>query len=59
MKLFADRKRTDREFHQGYFVHLRLQPYQQTSLAIFHSLKLALRFYGPYKILERIGSVAY
>ncbi|KAJ0078809.1 hypothetical protein Patl1_22866 [Pistacia atlantica] len=59
MKLFADRKRTDREFHPGDFVYLRLQPYRQTSLAIRRSLKLAPRFYGPYKVLERIGSVAY
>ena len=38
---------------------MRLQPYQKTSLALRQSHKLSLRFYGPYRVLERIGSVAY
>ncbi|KAB1225090.1 Transposon Tf2-9 polyprotein [Morella rubra] len=59
MKKYADLKRTDREFNIGDFVYLRLQPYRQMSLSQRHNLKLSPRFYGPFKILQRIGSVAY
>ena len=33
--------------------------YRQTSLALRRSHKLSPRFYGPYCVLEQIGSVAY
>ncbi|KAA8529666.1 hypothetical protein F0562_034234 [Nyssa sinensis] len=59
MKKYADMHRTERVFQIGDFVYLRLQPYHQQSLVHRQNLKLAPRFYGPYKILEKIGSVAY
>ncbi|XP_074373538.1 uncharacterized protein LOC141713869 [Apium graveolens] len=34
MKVFADRKRTDREFNIGDEVFLKLQPYRQSSVAL-------------------------
>ena len=33
--------------------------YRQTSLALRRSHKLSLQFYGTYRVLERIGLVAY
>ena len=59
MKMFADRKRTDREFEEGDKVYLRLQPYRQMSVAVRRNLKLSPRYYGPYTILQKIGKVAY
>ncbi|XP_042958052.1 uncharacterized protein LOC122293563 [Carya illinoinensis] len=59
IKDFADRRRTEREFQVGDWVFLRLQPYRQKTVALRHNLKLAPRFFGPFKILERIGTVAY
>jgi hypothetical protein len=38
---------------------LKLQPYVQSSLAPRGHQKLAFKFFGPYKILAKIGSVAY
>lgn len=59
MKSFADKRRTEREFVEGEWVYLRLQPYKQTSLALRKDFKLAPRFYGPFQILKRIRTVAY
>ncbi|GMI94252.1 hypothetical protein HRI_003094500 [Hibiscus trionum] len=59
MKQIEDRKHTNIEFNEGDFVYLKLQPYCQTSLALRKNLKLSARYYCPYKILQRIGKVAY
>jgi hypothetical protein len=40
-------------------VFLCLQPYKQTSFKVEHCQKLALKFYGPYTILKRVGPMAY
>lgn len=57
MKQYADAHRSDREFKLGDYVYLKLQPYRQHSLKgrnIPH--KLSPRFYGPFLIIDRIGS---
>ncbi|XP_039011091.1 uncharacterized protein LOC120140134 [Hibiscus syriacus] len=59
MKQQTDKKRTERVFAVGDSVYLKLQPYRQTSLALRKNLKLAAKFYGPYKVIEKIGEVAY
>lgn len=59
MKLYADRNRTEREFAVGEQVLLKLQPYAQQSVVNRPYPKLSYKFFGPYKILERIGPVAY
>jgi Integrase zinc binding domain/Integrase core domain len=59
MKFFADKHRKDYEFQQGQLVLLKLQPFRQLSLRRHSSHKLSLRYYGPYKVLDRIGPVAY
>ena len=40
-------------------VFLRLQPYRQSSLKKSGVEKLKPRFYGPYRIMCRVGEVAY
>jgi ribosomal protein L21E len=59
MKKQADKHRQERSFEVGDLVYLKLQPYVQTSLAPRSSQKLAFKFFGPYKILARVGEVAY
>ncbi|CAM8981122.1 unnamed protein product [Rhodiola kirilowii] len=59
MKSQADQHRTPVEFAVGDLVYLKLQPYRQHSVTRQGSPKLAKRYYGPYRILERIGKVAY
>ena len=59
MKKQADKKHTDREFAVGDVVFLKLQPFIQTSVAQRPFQKLSFRYYGPYKVMERVGKVAY
>jgi hypothetical protein len=58
-KKYADLKRSEREFQVGDMVYLRLHPFRTNAFGIHQSFKLATRYYGPFKILEKIGQVAY
>jgi Chromo (CHRromatin Organisation MOdifier) domain len=60
MKKYADSRRSERKFHTGDWVYLKLQPYRQVTVqghASFHKLKP--KYYGPFEIIERMGEVAY
>ena len=57
--LRADKGRSERSFQVGDQVYLKMQPHVQTSLAPRANQKLAFKYFGPYRILERIGAVAY
>jgi len=58
MKKMTDRNKTEREFSEGDWVFLKLQPYRQ-SIALRKNFKLNLRYYGSYQISKRIRKVAY
>lgn len=40
-------------------VYLMLQPYRQSTLKKSGSEKLKPRYYGPFRIVRRVGEVAY
>lgn len=59
MKKQADKHRSERQFKVGELVYLKVQPYIQTSVATRMNQKLAYRYFGPFKILQRVCNVAY
>jgi hypothetical protein len=59
MKKYADANRTERTFVVGDMVYLKMQPYRETALGLRNALKLTSKWYGPFKILQRVGQVAY
>lgn len=59
MKMVFDLDHKDREFNVGDWVYLPLQSYRQTNIKLRTNFKLSPRFYGPFKILQRNGPVAY
>jgi hypothetical protein len=59
MKRQVDKKRSERQFQEGDLVFVKLQPYVQSTLAPRANQKLAFKYFGPYKVLARIGTVAY
>jgi len=59
MKQLANKRRSDRAFEIGDLVFVKLHPYRQVSVAFRSSAKLAPKYYRPYAIIDKIGSVAY
>jgi len=55
----ANSHRQDKIFEPDQWVYLKLQPYRQVSVHHRSSPKLAERYYGPFRIIRRIGKVAY
>ena len=43
----------------GDWVCLRLQPYKQTSVHNKKLGKLAARYYGPFRVIQKVGAVSY
>jgi hypothetical protein len=57
-KIYAERKRTPREFKTRDHVYLRVRP-RKSSLRIGSCAKMAPQYCGPFEILDRVGPVSY
>ncbi|KAK6145549.1 hypothetical protein DH2020_022369 [Rehmannia glutinosa] len=57
-KSYADKRRKDLEFEVGDEVFLRLSP-RKGLINLKKGDKLSPKYVGPYKILQRIGKLAY
>lgn len=52
IKFYADRKRSEKVFHVGDIVYLKIQRYKQTSISLIRNLKLNSKYCGPYPVLD-------
>jgi len=59
MKKVYDKGHKEREFQMGDLVYVKLHPYRQHTVSRRLNMKLAAKFYGPYKIVGKMGKVAY
>ncbi|PNX60469.1 hypothetical protein L195_g051946 [Trifolium pratense] len=59
MKHHADKKRKDVEFKVGDKVLVKLQPYRQHSAILRKNKKLSMRYFGPFNIIAKVGTIAY
>jgi hypothetical protein len=59
MRMQANKHRREVEYQVGDMVYLKIQPYKLQKLAKRFNQKLSPRYYGPYEVIERIGTVAY
>ncbi|MCH95015.1 Ty3/gypsy retrotransposon protein, partial [Trifolium medium] len=59
MKGQADKKRQDLTMQVGDEVLVKLQPYRQHSAALRKNQKLSMKYFGPFKIIAKVGTVAY
>jgi hypothetical protein len=55
----ADKGKSERSFAVGDMVYLKLQPYIQSSMARRTNHKLFFKFFRPFRVLARVGKVAY
>jgi hypothetical protein len=60
MKQQENQHHSERSFEVGDWVFLRLQPYKQMSLKqAKKDNKLSPKYYSPYKVLQKIGTMVY
>jgi len=59
MKKQVNCHRSEHQFQLNDWVYLKLQPYVQSSLTYRSHHKLVIRFFGPYQITTKAGTMAY
>lgn len=55
----ANKGRSERELQIGDCAYVKLHPYKQISMRKQTSQKLSPRYFGPFKVISKIGPVVY
>lgn len=55
----ANKGRTKHSFEEGEMVYLKLHPFRRNMLNNSSLHKLAVRYFGPFNVLKKVGVVAY
>jgi hypothetical protein len=55
----AGQSRSERQFKVGDRVFIKLHPYVQSSLSPRANQNLSFKYFGPFPIIQRIGTVTY
>nr|GEX45693.1 hypothetical protein [Tanacetum cinerariifolium] len=53
MKSLADKHKSDKEFEEGVWVYLKLQPYRHATLRQGKQNKLSPKYFGPFLIIKK------
>lgn len=56
---YVDRHKKNLSISKGDWVCVKLQPYKQIPVKGHKFHKLSKQYFGPYQIIEKLGSVAY
>jgi hypothetical protein len=56
MKYYAVRNRKEQELVVGDMMYLKIQTYIHISLSLHRHLKHHSKYYGPFRVLSRIGA---
>lgn len=59
MSYYANKGRSERSFQIDDWVYLKLKPYKQLSLRKSHIWKIAPKYAGPFKVIQKVGAAAY
>lgn len=59
IKKVADKHHTELTFVPDDWVFVKLKPYRQNTVRNHQHPKLGRRYFGPYRVVKRIGEVAY
>lgn len=59
MRQFAHKTQSVRSSEVGDLVYLSIQPYRWTFINIRKKLKLAAKYFGPFPVEAKVGSVVY
>ena len=59
MKKYADTRRIERSFWVGDPDYLKIAPYRLAAFVFRGALKLQNRYYGPFRVIQKVGNAAY
>ncbi|XP_019248452.1 PREDICTED: uncharacterized protein LOC109227709 [Nicotiana attenuata] len=59
MKAQAEKKRSPRNFETEDLVFVKIKPYKQMSLKGHSYHKLNTKYFGLFKVLQKVGTIAY